>query len=75
MNDISNKTLIIILIIIAPLLLLQGAWIFRDAKKRGEKNYWLWGFFGILHLPDCLIIYLLVTRIIFPRRKKRKKGL
>ena len=70
MNDISTKTLIIIIIALSPFLLAQGAWIFRDAKKRGEKHYWLWGLFGIMHIPESLLVYLLVTRVIFPWKNK-----
>ena len=60
----ENKTLILVLILVFPILIVQGIWIFKDAKKRGEKNYWLWGLFGILNSPSNLLIYLFVTRII-----------
>jgi hypothetical protein len=67
----DTKVLIIILIIAMPLLIAQGTWIFRDAKKRGEKYYWCWGFFGLLHVPESLLIYLLVTRVIKARKKNK----
>ena len=70
--EINNKSLIIILICIAPFLLFQAAWIFKDAQKRGDKLYWLWGVIGLLHIPQSLIIYLLVTRILFNKNKKKK---
>jgi len=70
MGQISNTTLIFIIIAIIPFLLLQASWIFKDAKKRGEKYYWLWGLFGLINLPESLIIYLVVTRIIFKKRIK-----
>ena len=40
---LNTKSLIIVLICIAPFLLFQAAWIFKDAKKRGDKFYWIWG--------------------------------
>ncbi|WP_425448488.1 zinc-ribbon domain-containing protein [Dethiothermospora halolimnae] len=53
---------------IATLLLIQASWIFYDASKRGE-NKWLWGIFGLLNVPSNLIIYLIVTRIIFKTKE------
>ncbi|SNX53669.1 zinc ribbon domain-containing protein [Thermoanaerobacterium sp. RBIITD] len=50
------------LLLLFTLLLSQATWIFIDARKRGEKYYWLWGLFGLLNIPSSLIIYLLVTR-------------
>jgi hypothetical protein len=60
----TNKDLIIALTIAIPILLIQASWIFYDARKRGEKYYWLWGLFGLLNIPSSLLIYLLVTRAI-----------
>lgn len=65
-----DKTLIA-LAIAMPLVLIQGFWIFTDAKKRGEKYYWLWGLFGLLNIPSSLIIYLIVTRIIIDKYKEK----
>lgn len=72
-NSIPTKTLIIIIIVLIPFLLTQAAWIFRDAKNRGEKHYWFWGIFGLLNIPESLLIYLLVTRVILPRKRRNKK--
>lgn len=47
-------------ILLATLLILQAAWIFRDAKHRGY-NPWLWGALGLLNVPSSLIIYLLLV--------------
>lgn len=66
----KTKTLIIILIIAAPFLFMQALWIFNDAKKRGEKGYILWGLFGLLHLPESLLVYLIVTRVIIDKYLK-----
>lgn len=68
----QTKLIIIILIIAFPFILLQSTWIFIDAKKRGEKYYWLWGLFGILNTPGNLIIYLVVTRLIIDKYKNKK---
>ncbi|RCX13906.1 hypothetical protein DFP94_11917 [Fontibacillus phaseoli] len=61
-------------VLIALMLLTQGMWIFRDARKRGkEKSAWFWGLWGILNVPTPLIVYLLVE--VMPEfRKKRKNG-
>ncbi|MDI6824320.1 MAG: sigmaY antisigma factor component [Bacillota bacterium] len=53
-------------VLLGVLLMAQGWWIFRDAKRRGY-NPWLWGAFGLLNVPSSLIIYLLV-------RNYREKG-
>lgn len=59
-------------ILLAAMLITQACWIYKDAKKRGEKYYFLWGLFGLLNIPSNLIIYLIVTRIIFEKMKKNK---
>lgn len=64
-----NKILLIIAL--AIIVFTQGFWIYNDAKKRGEKYYWLWGFFGLLNVPGSLIVYLIVTRIIIDRHKEK----
>lgn len=66
----SRNHLNIILLIVIPILLIQGAWIFFDARRRKEKYYWLWGFFGLMNIPSSLLIYLLVTRAILNKKKK-----
>lgn len=63
-----TKQLIVFLIIFVPLAIAQGTWIFNDARKHGEKHYWLWGLFGLLNVPSNLIIYLLVTRVILKKK-------
>ena len=69
----KTKILIISLIFIVPLLLIQALWIFKDAKKRGEKGYILWGLFGLLNVPESLLVYLIVTRIIIDKYLKGGK--
>jgi hypothetical protein len=69
MHPTNTRLLVVVLIFAIPLLLLQAAWIFYDARKRGEKYYWLWGLFGLLNVPESLIIYLIVTRIILNKKK------
>lgn len=59
------------LFIAISILLIQGLWIFTDAKKRGEKYYWLWGIFGLINTPGNLVIYLIVTRIIIDKYGKK----
>lgn len=64
----SNKEIIISLLIAIPLVISQACYIFIDAKKRGEKYYFLWGLFGLLNVPSSLIVYLVVTRIILKKK-------
>lgn len=68
--DISNAQLIILLSILLPIVLIEGAWVFRDARRRKEKYYWLWGIFALMNISN-LLIYLLVTRIILNNKKKK----
>ena len=70
MGEISTTAIMIIIFVAVPLLLIQATWIFRDAKRRGEKYYWLWGLFGLMHVPQALLIYLIVTRLIIDKYKK-----
>ena len=67
----TNTQIIILMLIVVPLLLTQATWIFLDARKRGEKYYWLWGLFGMINVPQSLIIYLIVTRIILGNKHKK----
>jgi hypothetical protein len=67
---ISNSGLIILLAIFFPILLIQGAWVFRDARRRNEKYYWLWGIFALMNTPGNLLFYLLVTRVILKNKNK-----
>ncbi len=69
----ENRITVMIFIFALPLLLIQGFWMFKDARKRGEKYYWLWGLFGLLNTPGNLIIYLIVTRIIIDKHVKKKE--
>lgn len=64
----SAKELILFGLLIV-LLFIQGVFIFFDARKRGEKYYWLWGLFGLLNVPSSLIIYLIVIRVIKQKPK------
>jgi hypothetical protein len=66
-----DKQLITALAFAVPLLLIQGAWIFYDSRKRKEKYYWLWGLFGLMNIPSSLIIYLLVTRSITKKKDEK----
>lgn len=66
----KNQIIFITLCIAIPLLLFQANWIFSDARKRGEKHYWLWGLFGLINVPQSVIIYLIVTRIILKKKNK-----
>ncbi|MNR32989.1 Negative regulatory protein YxlD [compost metagenome] len=52
---------------IAAVLLLQGTWLFRDARKRDKgKMSWFWGLWGLTGAPTPIIVYLLV--VVLPDR-------
>lgn len=68
--EIPNIGLMILLAIAIPVLLIQGAWVFYDARRRKEKYYWLWGVFALMNTPGNLLIYLLVTRVILNNKNK-----
>lgn len=60
-------------IVLPAILLAQASWIFCDASKRGE-NKWLWGLFGLIQFPSSLILYLIITRIIFKHKSCKACG-
>ncbi len=66
-RDLTEVPLIL-WVLLGAVLLVQGSWMFYDAKKRKEYP-WIWGLFGLLNTPTNLLIYLVVTRII--KKKKR----
>jgi hypothetical protein len=68
--ELSSSQLITLLIIVVPIILIQGAWVFYDARRRKEKYYWLWGMFALINTPGNLLIYLLVTRVILKEKNK-----
>lgn len=57
------------LILLGIFLLVQGTWIFQDARRRGRFP-WLWGLWGITGFPTPLIIYWFV--VIRSQRKPSK---
>lgn len=60
-------------VILAVLVISQGTFVYYDAKKRKEKYPVLWGIFGSLNVPSNLIVYLIVTRLIIDKYKKKKE--
>jgi len=68
--EMTQVQLLVFFLVIIPILLIQGAWVFYDARKRKEKFYWLWGIFALLNTPGNLIMYLLVTRVILNKKPK-----
>lgn len=67
---VTKNEIVFIVLIAIPILLIQGSWIFYDARKRKEKYYWLWGLFGLINAPSSLLVYLLVTRAIGKEKSK-----
>ncbi|PZT57659.1 hypothetical protein [Paenibacillus silvae] len=60
----------VLLAFLALLLLFQGTWMFRDARKR-DRFPWLWGLWGITSIPGPLLIYWL---IVIRTDRKRQAG-
>lgn len=57
-------------ILVPAILLIQGTWMFLDARKNGH-NYWLWGILGLIQFPTYLLIYLFYSRKISRKNKIR----
>lgn len=66
----SKTAFLLFLFIVVPILLIQGFWIFKDARKRGYKLYWLFGILGLLNTPTNFLIYMVITRLIIDKRTK-----
>ncbi|WP_375104001.1 hypothetical protein ACDZ28_03440 [Paenibacillus sp. RS8] len=69
MNELQDVPLWL-WILIAVLLMLQGTFLFRDARRRGRKA-WFWGLWAITTVPSPVLVYILV--VILPERRRRKK--
>ncbi|MDN4068096.1 hypothetical protein QYF50_09385 [Paenibacillus vini] len=60
-------------ILLAMLVLAQGMWLFRNARKRGKcVSAWFWGIWGLFNIPTPLLVYLLV--VVLPEYRRTKKG-
>ena len=55
-------------LLLAAILFTQSTWLFLDAGKRGAKK-WLWGLGGLIQAPTPLLIYLIVVRKIYRKKK------
>ncbi|WP_099353346.1 sigmaY antisigma factor component [Fredinandcohnia onubensis] len=65
----TNNTLLLFVVVI--IVLIQGLWLFLDARKRGH-NYWFWGIWGLIQTPLPLIFYLIFARKIYRRKAGRE---
>ncbi|GAB6927205.1 hypothetical protein JCM10914A_11880 [Paenibacillus sp. JCM 10914] len=66
MNQLTTAELWIVIASFA-LVLVQGTWLFLDARKRGLGRYaWFWGIWGSTTMPLPLLLYW-----IFIIRKRR----
>ncbi|MBH5320161.1 sigmaY antisigma factor component [Paenibacillus sp. GSMTC-2017] len=57
-------------LLLASILISQSTWLFLDARKRGS-NYWFWGIWGLIHVPTPLVVYWIVVRSGWIKRKKK----
>lgn len=69
MNLTGNELPTVAWIGIAVLLLVQGTWLFLDARKK-RLYPWFWGIWGLTGFPTPLVVYFIVTRIVASRRKQ-----
>ncbi|MEF2246848.1 MULTISPECIES: sigmaY antisigma factor component [unclassified Paenibacillus] len=53
---------------VAAVLITQSTWLFIDARKHGS-NYWFWGLWGLIQSPIPLIVYWIVVRKEWFRRR------
>lgn len=65
----TNNTLLFLVVVI--IVLIQGLWLFLDARKRGH-NYWFWGIWGLIQTPLPLIFYFIFARKIYRRKAGRE---
>lgn len=51
-------------LIIPPILLVQGTWLFLDARER-DSFPWFWGIWGMISFPLPIILYFIFVRKVF----------
>lgn len=56
---------------LVPLVLLQGSWLFKDARRRG-KWPWFWGLWGLIQVPTPFVLYMLLIVRPWRRREDQK---
>lgn len=71
MNELKELPLWFFVIIV-PILLLQGTWMFIDASKRGKWR-WFWGIWGLMNVPTPILIYLFFVRLPDERKKSHSR--
>lgn len=64
---------IAILVVVGIVLLCQATWLFIDAHGR-SRYPWLWGIWGLIQAPTPLIVYWLVVRVDWSKRRRSSKG-
>jgi hypothetical protein len=64
----SNELPLWAWIAIALVLLVQGGWLFYDARRRGRFP-WIWGIWGLMSFPLPTVLYLIFDRKLFRRAK------
>ncbi|MBW7476413.1 hypothetical protein K0T92_16900 [Paenibacillus oenotherae] len=61
---------ITIVVIAGIILLCQSSWLFIDARSR-SRYPWLWGIWGLIQCPMPLIVYWLVVRVDWSKRRQK----
>lgn len=70
MNEVSETPPLWVIILAVVLVLIQGTWLFLDARKRGLGKWsWFWGIWGSTTVPMPLLLYWFIVI-----RKNRRKS-
>lgn len=60
---------VVVILIIAPIMLVQSILLFRDAKRK-EAYAWFWGIWGLIQFPLPTIFYYFI--VVRPYRRMKK---
>lgn len=72
MSELQEMPLAL-LVTIAVVLMLQGSWLFHNARARGRgRQAWFWGLWGMTGFPTPVLVYWWFVMLPDRRRTKGK---